>query len=74
MSNLLRELYTKAVPELTIKLPVATDYTGQVLVTIENGEFKGYLPRRPGDIMATLGSFIELAERAGWKVTPPEEE
>ncbi|MEN4246017.1 hypothetical protein P9A06_15615 [Serratia marcescens] len=74
MREITNSLYMAVPPELTIKLPVAADYTGQILVTIENGEFKGYLPRRPGDIMAPMKTFIGLAEQAGWKITPPEEE
>lgn len=74
MSNLYNKLYAKIVPELTIKMPIATDYTGQILVTIENGEFKSYQPRRPGEIMGSLDSFVGLLRRAGWKVSTPEEE
>lgn len=74
MTNLYNELYAVAVPELTIKMPVATDYTGQIVVHIENGELKAFYPRRPGEIIASIDSFIELLRQAGWKVSTPEEE
>ncbi|HID8404584.1 TPA: hypothetical protein ACXIJH_004923 [Serratia marcescens] len=73
MSSLTRQAI-KAAPALTIALPLTDDYSGQVLVVIENGKLKAFRPQQPGEIMATMKAFIELAERAGWTVKPPEEE
>lgn len=53
---------------------VTPDFSGRLTVYVENGELKAYRPYSPEEFTCTLGSFIELAERAGWKVTPPEEE
>lgn len=53
---------------------VTPDFSGRLTVYVESGELKAYRPYSPEEFTCTLGSFIELAERAGWKVTPPEEE
>lgn len=53
---------------------VTPDFSGRLTVYVENGELKAYRPYSPEEFTCTLGTFIELAERAGWKVTPPEEE
>ncbi|MFN1149186.1 hypothetical protein [Serratia liquefaciens] len=74
MTNLYNELYAAVVPELTIKMPVVSDYTGQIIVHIKDGRLEAFYPRRPGEIMASLDSFIELLRRAGWIVKTPEEE
>ncbi len=52
---------------------VTPDFSGRLTVYVENGKLKAYRPYSPEEITATMGIFIELAERAGWKVTPPEE-
>lgn len=57
-----------------VVINVTPDFSGRLTVYVENGELKAYRPYSPEEFTATLGSFIELAERAGWKVTPPEEE
>ncbi|WP_440495104.1 hypothetical protein [Serratia sarumanii] len=43
-------------------------------MVIADGKLKAFKPQQPGEIMATMKVFIELAERAGWTVKPPEEE
>jgi hypothetical protein len=50
---------------------VAPEFSGRLTVYIENGDLKAYRPYAPEEITATMGTFIELAERAGWTVTPP---
>lgn len=62
---------TKAVLNEVI-IHVAPEFSGRLTVYIENGELKAYRPYAPEEITATMGTFIELAERAGWTVTPPE--
>ncbi|WP_329909998.1 hypothetical protein [Serratia quinivorans] len=57
-----------------VVINVTPDFSGRLTVYVENGELKAYRPYSPEEFTCTLGSFIELAERAGWKVTPPEEE
>ncbi|MGQ6548278.1 hypothetical protein ACUNEV_12145 [Serratia sp. IR-2025] len=61
---------TKAVLNEVI-IHVAPEFSGRLTVYIENGELKAYRPYAPEEITATMGTFIELAERAGWTVTPP---
>lgn len=68
-----RSQATKALLNEVI-INVAPDFSGRLTVYVENGELKAYRPYSPEEFTCTLGSFIELAERAGWKVTPPEEE
>ncbi|MGX1960074.1 hypothetical protein [Serratia proteamaculans] len=68
-----RSQATKALLHEVI-INVTPDFSGRLTVYVENGELKAYRPYSPEEFTATLGSFIELAERAGWKVTPPEEE
>jgi hypothetical protein len=74
MREISNSLYAKVVPELTIKMPVALDYTGQIIVHIKDGKLEAFYPRRPGEIIASLDSFISLLRRAGWIVKTPEEE
>lgn len=57
-----------------VVINVAPDFSGRLTVYVENGKLVAYRPYSPEEFTCTLGSFIELAERAGWKVTPPEEE
>lgn len=71
MTNLTRQATKALLNEVIIN--VAPDFSGRLTVYVENGELKAYRPYSPEEISATLGTFIELAERAGWKVTPPEE-
>ncbi|HBE9178701.1 hypothetical protein ACN09C_08135 [Serratia fonticola] len=50
---------------------VAPEFSGRLTIYVEDGKLKAYRPYAPEEITATMGTFIELAERAGWKVTPP---
>ncbi|MFP7327434.1 hypothetical protein [Serratia marcescens] len=61
-------------PEMTFKMPIAPDYTGHVVVHIENGALIAFYPRRPNEITATLDAFVQMLRRAGWIVRTPEEE
>ncbi|REF42116.1 hypothetical protein [Serratia ficaria] len=72
MTNLIRQATKALLNEVVIN--VAPDFSGRLTVYVENGELKAYRPYSPEEFTATLDTFIELAERAGWKVTPPEEE
>ncbi len=74
MSKLSSSLYAKVVPELTVTMPIATDYTGQIVVSIENGELRSFCPRRPNEIVASLDAFVQMLRQAGWIVRTPEEE
>ncbi|MBH3044767.1 hypothetical protein JY446_23135 [Serratia marcescens] len=72
MSALTRQASKALLNEVIIN--VTPDFSGRLTVYIENGELKAYRPHSPEEFTATLGTFIELAERAGWTVKPPEEE
>lgn len=72
MTTILRQATKALLNEVVIN--VAPDFSGRLTVYVENGELKAYRPYSPEEFTATLGTFIELAERAGWKVTPPEDE
>lgn len=72
MTTILRQATKALLNEVVIN--VAPDFSGRLTVYVENGELKAYRPYSPEEFTCTLGTFIELAERAGWKVTPPEEE
>jgi len=72
MTTILRQATKALLNEVVIN--VAPDFSGRLTVYVENGELKAYRPYSPEEFTATLGTFIELAVRAGWKVTPPEEE
>lgn len=67
--ELIEHIMTNAV---TIR--VRPEFTGRLTVYIENGELKASLPMRDDEVTCTLETFLELATRAGWKITPPEEE
>ncbi|WP_072265821.1 hypothetical protein [Serratia marcescens] len=72
MTNLIRQATKALLNEVVIN--VAPDFSGRLTVYVENGELKASRPHSPEEFTATLGTFIELAERAGWTVKPPEEE
>jgi hypothetical protein len=72
MSNLTRQATKALLNEIVIN--VTPDFSGRLTVYIENGKLEACRPHSPEEFTCTLGTFIELAERAGWKVTPPEEE
>lgn len=72
MTTILRQATKALLNEIVIN--VAPDFSGRLTVYVENGELQAYRPYSPEEFTATLGTFIELAQRAGWTVTPPEEE
>jgi hypothetical protein len=49
---------------------IAENYSARIMLTIENGKVVDERMIRDGEILATLDTFIELAQRAGWYVTP----
>jgi hypothetical protein len=56
-----------------ITLRVRPEFTGRLTLYIENGKLKASLPMRDDEVTASLDVFIELARRAGWKITEPED-
>ena len=57
--------------EITIQ--VSPDFTGRICLYVENGKLKANRPVREDEYIASLLSFMEIAEMAGYKITAPEE-
>ncbi|WP_233967576.1 hypothetical protein [Pectobacterium polaris] len=57
-------------PTITATLQVTPDFTGRVLVYVNNGEVERDMPLSDDQIALTVDGFIELAKRAGWHVIP----
>ncbi|HGM5433553.1 TPA: hypothetical protein ACKPY3_000836 [Serratia marcescens] len=55
-------------------LGIAENYSARIMLTIENGKVVGERMIGAGEILATLDTFIELAQRAGRHVTPNHDE
>ncbi len=49
---------------------IAENYSARIMLTIENGKVTNERMIGDGEILATLDTFIELAQRAGWHITP----
>ena len=73
MSNILDIPFNAVAPKLTIEIAALPDFTGRIIVNLEDGKLKSWYQPRPDELTANLKVFMELAKRAGWKVTPPEE-
>ncbi|EFK6640861.1 hypothetical protein APJ82_003508 [Escherichia coli] len=46
----------------------------QIVMTIENGQVTGVCKVRDGELIASMDTFIRLAERAGYQITTPAQE
>lgn len=59
--------------ELTVSamLHVSPDFSGRVLVSLMNGKVQCDRRLRDDEIIASLLSFLELAEIAGFQIIPP---
>ncbi|EAU0222770.1 hypothetical protein Q4W49_001719 [Salmonella enterica] len=55
----------------TVTIPVSPDFTGRILVKLENGVVKSTYTLDQKERVASLQGFLELAEMAGFKVIPP---
>ena len=53
-----------------VNLHVAPNFTGRVVVQLKEGRHVCDYPLVNGEHVATLPSFLEMARRAGWSVTP----
>ncbi|EPN6930055.1 MULTISPECIES: CHC2 zinc finger domain-containing protein [Citrobacter] len=54
----------------TVNLHVSPGFTGRVVVQLKEGRHVCDYPLVNGEHVATLPSFLEMACRAGWSVTP----
>ncbi|MGK0740025.1 hypothetical protein ACSFCX_24025 [Yokenella regensburgei] len=59
-------------PFMNVDLHVLPDFTGRVVVHVEDGRHICDRPLNDGDLIATMDVFLALARQAGWVVTPPE--
>ncbi|MGU9774816.1 hypothetical protein ACV3J7_00120 [Salmonella enterica] len=64
---------TNALLTLTVTIPASSHFTGRVLVNVENGAATGGYTLDKKEHVASLTSFLELAEMAGFKVISPDE-
>ncbi|WP_207104834.1 hypothetical protein, partial [Escherichia coli] len=46
----------------------------QIVMTIENGQVTDVCKVRDGELIASMDTFIWLAERAGYQITAPAQE
>ncbi|EEU9499811.1 TPA: hypothetical protein ACIWSP_002887 [Escherichia coli] len=46
----------------------------QIVMTIENGQVTGVCKVRDGELIASMDTFMRLAERAGYQITAPAQE
>ncbi|WFO44975.1 hypothetical protein [Citrobacter braakii] len=51
--------------------PIITHEPVNIVLTIENGKVIHARPVQNGEITASLETFLWMAERAGYSVTPP---
>lgn len=57
-------------PLLNIDLHISPDFTGRILLYIENGVVKGETPLMADEIIGTPSLFNQLLERAGYRIAP----
>lgn len=55
---------------LNVNLHVVPNFTGSVVVQLKDGRHVCDYPLVNGEHIATLPSFLEMIQRAGWSVTP----
>ncbi|MBP2835693.1 hypothetical protein [Dickeya parazeae] len=58
-------------PTITATLQVTSDFTGRVLVYVENGRASSDRRLFDDEHVACLDAFLELARLAGWQVVAP---
>lgn len=57
-------------PVLNIDLHVAAEFSGRVLLYIENGVLKADKPLQEDEIIGSAELFEQILERAGYRLTP----
>ncbi|KGA39559.1 hypothetical protein KU75_21870 [Pectobacterium odoriferum] len=60
------------IPTITATLQVTPDFTGRVLVYVKDGRATSDRRLFDDELVAGLDTFLELARKAGWHVTPPD--
>ncbi len=61
---------TSRMPLLNVDLHVSPDFSGRILLYIENGLVKSEMPLLPNEIIGTPTLFNQLFERAGYRIAP----
>lgn len=56
---------------LTVPIPVEPNYTGRVLVSVENGKPTKAHKLFENEFTGSFESFLEAAKLAGYQVIPP---
>lgn len=57
------------IPMLKVSLHVSPDFSGRILLYVENGFVKGDTVLHPNEIIGTPSLFDHILERAGYRVT-----
>ncbi|WP_434153326.1 hypothetical protein [Klebsiella variicola] len=65
-----RGVFIPAPPPM-VQLDCEPNFTGRIVIELEDGEFVKQYPLREEETFCSLEAFIELAQEAGWVVTPP---
>lgn len=60
------------IPMLNVDLNVPPDFSGRIMLYMENGLVKSEMRLMPDEIIGTPSLFNQLLERAGYRVTPAE--
>lgn len=62
------------IPMLNVDLHVSPDFSGRIMLYVENGLVKSNIPLMPDEIIGTPTLFKQMLERAGYHVTPAEKD
>lgn len=62
------------IPMLNVDLNVPLDFSGRIMLYMENGLVKSEMRLMPDEIIGTPSLFNQLLERAGYRVTPAEKD
>ncbi len=60
------------IPMLNVDLNVPLDFSGRIMLYMENGLVKSEMRLMPDEIIGTPSLFNQLLERAGYRVTSAE--
>ena len=60
------------IPMLNVDLNVPLDFSGRIMLYVENGLVKSEMRLMPDEIIGTPSLFNQVLERAGYRVTPAE--
>lgn len=58
------------IPLLNVDLHVSPDFSGRIMLYVENGLVKADMRLQPEEIIGTQSLFEQMLERAGYHVAP----